>query len=99
MSLTQSYENKKSFSVESWAELGITNVKYDVADHVGAATPQQVAEIIEFIEEQGKLGKQVRQVFMFLFNEYLIFADLQFAINHNSSFPAMSSSTPLFHPL
>lgn len=45
--------------MEEWAEKGITNRKYDVADHVGAATVQQAAEIVEFIKEQCVAGKMV----------------------------------------
>ncbi|KAL5255130.1 hypothetical protein ACHWQZ_G014535 [Mnemiopsis leidyi] len=59
ISLNESHENKKTLSVKEWAELGVTNKKYDIADHVGAANVAQVTEMINFIKEQEQAGKTV----------------------------------------
>ena len=59
ISLNEAHEDKKTLSVEEWSELGVTNKKYDIADHVGAANVTQVVEMINFIKEQESVGKTV----------------------------------------
>jgi atypical dual specificity phosphatase len=59
ISLNESHENTRTFSVAEWAERGITNKKYDIADHIGAASVAQVREMVEFIMNQEEGGKTV----------------------------------------
>jgi len=59
LSLNELHENKKTLSVAEWAEHDITNKKYDIADHIGAASVEQAHEMVNFMKEQEAAGKTV----------------------------------------
>eukprot|EP00116_Pleurobrachia_bachei_P009334 sb/3469596/ len=50
ISLNEPYETKRSLTVEEWSSNhGVENLKFNVADHVGAATLEEVQEVLAFI--------------------------------------------------
>ena len=42
ISCNEPHETKVTLSVEEWKERGVTNLKFNVADHIGAPTHAEV---------------------------------------------------------
>lgn len=59
ISCNEPHETKVTLSVEEWKERGVTNLKFNVADHIGAPTHAEVEQGLELINKVAEEGGRV----------------------------------------